>query len=755
VWLIALHGLRGRRRLGLLGTVGVLALAALAIAAGLVVSGQGGTLLDRVAAGADVAHLVVEGDADAIAGVASDPEVVAHSGPFPAVGEAALMLAGDPVSMSVTGLDTPDVEVNRPPVREGRWAGGPGEIVLDRSAGVELGIDVGDEVVVRNGGRDTTFRVVGTAISLVDCFYPQCDPVRAWMTRAGLERIATPDSISYQGWLRFDDPGQADPFVQRMAATGVTGIRGTDSWLDTRQDFLAFDRVFGAFVAAFGVFVLVVAAVVIAGSAAMRVVARRREIGLLGSIGCAPRQIVSALVLENLALGAVGAVIGWSLAGFLAPRLQLGIGRTIGTQGPTWSWPALVVCVVVVCGSLVLATIAPAVAAARRPVTDVVRDVPTERVSWVNRRMRSLPRRMAWLGARETASQPTRAVLASAAIVVAVVGTLVSIGFVRGISSVADEPALAGSPWGVTVVPGNTPPDDVAEMIERAPGVRAWYTEWPRRSTYADGAFLSVAMGGPPAAAEHDVVEGRGLAAPGEAIAGYGFLERFDVAVGDEITILAGTVPVDLEIVGWYRETEDSGEMLRYRVESLPATGDFDEPDVYRLVVDEGTTPASVAAALASSLGPGSRTEVVDSGTEDLAPLQAALWLIAVVLLLMAGANVLSILATSSRESTRRVGVELALGFSPRQVIASGAISGGLLGAIGALVGVPLGLWIFRVLSNVVSSSIGVGPGWMPVPGAVPAVGVVVVVTIACAGLGALSVARNARTPASELVRSE
>jgi putative ABC transport system permease protein len=187
----------------------------------------------------------------------------------------------------------------------------------------------------------------------------------------------------------------------------------------------------------------------------------------------------------------------------------------------------------------------------------------------------------------------------------------------------------------------------------------------------------------------------------------------------------------------------------------LPDAEDFDEPDVYRLVVDDSATAASVAAALAASLGPGSSTEVVDSGTEDIAPLQAALWLIAAVLLLMAGANVLSTLATSSRESTRRVGVELALGFSPPQVIASGAISGGLLGAIGAIVGVPLGLWIFRLLSDVVSRSIGVGPGWMPVPGVVPAVGVVVVVTLACAGLGALSVARNARTPASELVRSE
>ena len=89
--------------------------------------------------------------------------------------------------------------------------------------------------------------------------------------------------------LVHDDPAAADPFVERQAAAGVEGIGGSDSWLDTRSDFLTLDRVFGSFVTAFGVFVLAVAAVIIAGSTAMRIVTQRRDIALMGAIGSTPR----------------------------------------------------------------------------------------------------------------------------------------------------------------------------------------------------------------------------------------------------------------------------------------------------------------------------------------------------------------------------------------------------------------------------------------------------------------------------------
>ncbi|MGE5209849.1 MAG: FtsX-like permease family protein [Acidobacteriota bacterium] len=748
-------GFRGRRRLGLVATFVVLVLAAVAIAAGLVVVAQGAPLLDAAADDANVAHLVLYGDPDAIATAAADPEVVEWSGPVEAVNGVELDRQGEVVPIEVTALDSPDIAVNSPPVKSGRWAAAADEIVLDYSLSVDLSIDVGDPMTLRLADRDVEFTVVGTAVNFTDCLYPQCEPGRTWVTRAGFERFDAADRAYSVGYLRFDDPAVADPFVERQAAAGAEGIRGTDSWLDTRGDFLTLDRVFGSFVTAFGVFVLVVAAVIIAGSTAMRIVTQRRDIALMGAIGSTPRQIMAALLVENVVLGVIAGVIGWLIAGFLAPSLQVGIGRTLGPQDPAWSLWGLAVSVAVIVLLLVAATIVPARSAARRPVTDVLRDVPPGRVSWINRRASRLPGRLSLLGAQEAASQPVRGGLAALAIGVAVIGTVVSFGFISGIDLVTTDAARAGDPWDVAVIPGSTSPDEVESVLASTAGVERWFDSVERRSTYDDGAFLSVAIGGDPAAAAYQIAEGRGLETSGDAIVGYGFMKRFDVGVGDRIEFLAGTAPIDVEIVGWYRDTEDSGEILRYRFEDLAAVEPGVVPESYKVTLAPGADPAVAAAELASALGPDARAEVLDTGRADIEPLMTVLRAIAAVLFVTAGVNLLSTLLTSSRESSRRTGVELSLGFTPGQLIGQGAVAGAALGLVAAVVGVTLGLGVFRLLADAVSTGVGAGPGWLPAPSVTSLLVVAAVAIVLSSALGALAVRNVATRPAADLVRGE
>src|SRR5690349_1990915 len=101
---MARAGLRGRRKAGLLAIFAVLVLAAVGIACGLEVSRQGAPLLDRVAAQANVAHLVVYGDHDALAALAHDPEVRSSAGPFATL-NADLASGADTVETMVTALD--------------------------------------------------------------------------------------------------------------------------------------------------------------------------------------------------------------------------------------------------------------------------------------------------------------------------------------------------------------------------------------------------------------------------------------------------------------------------------------------------------------------------------------------------------------------------------------------------------------------------------------------------------------------------
>jgi putative ABC transport system permease protein len=750
---MAAAGLRGRRKAGLVATFAVLVLAALGISAGLVVASQGAPLLDRVAAKADVAHLVVYGDPAALEQVAADPEVTASAGPF-ATANADLAQGVESTPMAITALDDDDIAVGRPVLRAGRWVTDADEIVLDRSLAADRGLGVGDRVELK-AGSTAAFTVVGTAVNLTDCFYPQCDPGRAWLTSEGLGRVAPGADQYSQVWLRFADASEADPFVQRQAEEGVKGVSGTDSWLDTRDDFLILDRVFGAFVAAFGLFVLAAAAVVVAGSTAARLVARRREIGLLGAVGYTPRQVTSALLLEHLSLGLGAAVFGWFLAGFLVPTLQLGIGAALGPQGPSWTLVGLLVTALVIAVILTLATVVPAQRAAHRPVTDVLRDAPREHTGRLTRRLAGLPRRLSMLGVREIASRPSRAVLAALAIAVAVVGAVVSAGFIGAVDKARADPARVGDPWDVVVVNTGVPAAQVEAMLAADPNVEGWYTEVWRRSTFHDGAFSSIGIGGDPQQAPFRIAGGRPMRTAGEAIAGYGFLKRFGVSVGDEITFLAGTTPMTVRIVGWYRETEDSGEILQYRIETLSRAEPAVSPDIYRVTGANGISPTALADEISARAGSGVRVEPLDTSSDSLDTFTVAIRLVAVILILMAGANLLTSLLTTTRETARQVGVEEAIGFTPRQLVGQSAAAGAALGLAAVVVGLPVGLLLFGTLSDVLSEGIGVGPGWMPMP----AVGQLVLLTVAAvllsAALGALAVARLARRPAAELVQWE
>jgi putative ABC transport system permease protein len=299
------------------------------------------------------------------------------------------------------------------------------------------------------------------------------------------------------------------------------------------------------------------------------------------------------------------------------------------------------------------------------------------------------------------------------------------------------------------------PASQVESALEGDPSVATWYSELWRRSTFHDGAFSSIAIGGNPDDADFRIAEGRSMRKGGEAIAGYGFLKRFGVSVGDDITFLAGTTPLTVRIVGWYRETEDSGEILQYRIEQLAASEPGVAGDVYRVTGVAGTSPSALADEIQACIGSGVRVEAIDTSSDALDTFAMAIRLVAAILILMAGINLLASLLTTTRESARRVGVEEALGFTPRQLIGQGAMAGATLGLAAVVVGVPLGLFLFGTLSDLVSDGIGVGPGWMPMP----SVGQVCLVAFgalaASAALGALAVERLARRPAAELVRWE
>ena len=336
------------------------------------------------------------------------------------------------------------------------------------------------------------------------------------------------------------------------------------------------------------------------------------------------------------------------------------------------------------------------------------------------------------------------------------IAAVVTSGFVRTIDRAVADPARVGDPWDVAVGVGDIPNERVEAALSGRDDIAGWFSELGRRSTHRNGAFLSRAIGGDPADAGFLIGGGRAMnSTAGEAIAGYGFLQRFGLKVGDAVRFRAGTTELEVLIVGWYHESEDSGEILQYRLETLQAAEPTARPDAYRVTVATDSTASQLAAALSDELGGGARVETIDAGSDELAAFKQALWLIAAVLALMAAANLGTTLLSASREGARRIGVEQTLGFTPAQLTAQGALAGAAMGLFAAAVGIPFGFAAYAVAQSGMTGATGVGPGWMANPTLATVAGVALGVVAMGAALGALATGRLARHSAAELVRWE
>jgi putative ABC transport system permease protein len=418
----------------------------------------------------------------------------------------------------------------------------------------------------------------------------------------------------------------------------------------------------------------------------------------------------------------------------------------------------LVIVIVVVELVLTLACMIPAWRAGRIPPTAALRDDPRQGAGRLARAAGRLGRRhvVLGLGAEEAVARPLRTTLTTGAVALAVIGAIGAVGFVRIIDAAVADPARTGDPWDVEVETTGALIDDAfLERVRAVDGVATAFTETDRRSTLGDEAFLSFAVGGEPDAAAFEIGDGRRLVRAGEAIAGYGFLQRFNLDVGDTVSFSAAGTPLDVTIVGWYRETEDSGEILIYRFEQLVAAEPDATPSRVRVSAAPGWSADRLAVALRAALGADAEVSPLEVDDAALDPFRAAMGLIAALVAIVAGAQLLAMMVASSRERARQLGVLRTLGATGAQMSAGAAIAGAIIGTVAVVVGVPVGLGLFSVLADAVTSTIGLGPGFASAPPAGIVATIAVLAVAGGAGLGVLGVHQFVRRSTSELVRWE
>src|SRR6266511_3454810 len=369
---LALLGVRRRSRGQVIALALVTALAAVAIVTGLAAQRSATDLVDRAYQRAGRPDLVLVGDADALRRAADDPAVAAASDPAP-VAALEIDVDGEPVEVRLTAVAPHALPaVAWPDLVAGRWpTAGSREVVVERSA------------------------AAGTA-TIGD-------------------RIQASGPAGHVTALRLRDPTTARAVESRLLAADPDGLRDASAWPDTREEILEGPQLVGALAGGFGVFLIAVACLVVAGATSARLVARRRAFGLLKAVGYRPGQLTTATLAEHLAIGAAGVVAGWVGGSLLAPMVQVGIEGLGDRPSAQFATGPLLAALVLVEAILALGVIVPAWHAGHQPAAEVLRDtaaVPTGgvRVAAVARRLGAGPSTVT--GLRRALARPVRAVLA-------------------------------------------------------------------------------------------------------------------------------------------------------------------------------------------------------------------------------------------------------------------------------------------------------------------------------------------------------
>lgn len=247
--------------------------------------------------------------------------------------------------------------------------GNPTEVVIDNASATAGNLSIGDRTIVQTPAP-TPVIVVGLAtIGGSDSLGPTT--FAAFTEAATARLVGTPGELS-SILLAGDDgisPGDLQAAVSAELPRGdeaITGAQLTDEQLASVEgDFLG---LFTTILLAFAVIALVVAAFSINNTFSILIAQRGRESALLRALGATRRQVLTSVIAEAFAVGAIastiGLVAGYGLATALKALMDAN-GLDLGFDGIVMDTSTVVAAVVVGLGATLLASVIPAVRASR------------------------------------------------------------------------------------------------------------------------------------------------------------------------------------------------------------------------------------------------------------------------------------------------------------------------------------------------------------------------------------------------------
>lgn len=498
------------------------------------------------------------------------------------------------------------------------------------------------------------------------------------------------------------------------------------------------------------------------------------DLGTLRALGAGPAMTVADGLPGILAAVVAGSLLAAAVAVAMSPLAPLGSVRAVYPYlGVAFDWTVLGAGVVALIGVLSLAAAVLAYRGAPHRTAPRGQAVSGPGSAIVHAAAALSPAPPVVEGLRLAVDPgtgrnavPVRSAILGAAL--ALVAMVATVTFGSSLDTLVSHPALYGWNWTYALSPGN--PSHIlrpraATLLDRDPAVAAW-TGVYFGTVKIDGLTVPVMGMSPRAPIAPPVLSGHGLQAEGQVVLGPTTLAQLHEHVGGEVTVLNGgggrfrlriagtaTLP-SYGIQGTLHTEMGTGAVLPYQVIPGAVTG---QPNDILVTLRPGANRAAASRALQRLVPVANGGQVISVQRPAEIVNYRSMGAIPAFLGAALAAGAMAALALTLFASVRRRRRDLALlktiGFTRRQLAAAVAWQSTIAVALGAVMGVPLGIALGRFLWDLFAREISVVPE-PTVPG--PAIVLITVGALALANVVAAVPGRMAaRTPAALLLRAE
>ncbi|MGI5441483.1 FtsX-like permease family protein [Streptomyces shenzhenensis] len=596
--------------------------------------------------------------------------------------------------VTVVGRPGPDGPVGRVDLWAGRWAVRPGEVVLNRQPDWTAD-DLGRTLRVPSG-PDLT--VVGFAFDL-------SGTADAWVAPAQMP-VLHPSAT--QMLFRFQDASSENRL--RAALAMVTdglpdgALTGSTSYLALKHQIGRSARAYTPYLLTFGVLGLVVAVLIVANVVGGAVVSGFRHIGVLKALGFTPGQVLAVYLVMVSVPAVVGCALGTVAGNLLArPLFQsvftgpdagvfhdgVGIAPWVNAVTPAG---LLLVCV--------LAALAPALRTRGLSAARAISAGSAPRAGralGLQRRLAGtrLPRSVS-LGAGLPFTRPGRSALTLAAVVLGVT----TVTFATGLATTMTRFGNAGrDAYDVTVYASKVQDGREIQPVHADRELQALLASLPGASRATARGELEVVIAGSSRKVMLEgrrgdtelgavLTRGRWTSGTGEVVAGSAFLRQNGLRVGDRLRLQKGGRQQGMTVVGEFMM--DDPRLVVGDWPTMTALSPNEKPIAYHVKLRADADPADYARA-ARAADPG--IDPVPNGPNDITrTIVGSAGALTLMLAVVAALGVFNTAVLNTHDRRRDLGMLKSIGMTPRQVTVMTVTSMAVLGALGSLLGIPLGV---------------------------------------------------------------